>query len=61
LIPAISEAFVPSSRRGWHYGPFGLLACQADEVRRNPSDERARVRYGTTCFLWIEGVLACRS
>jgi ribonucleoside-diphosphate reductase beta chain len=39
-------------------GPFGLLAYQADEVRRNPYDERARVRYGTTYFLWIEGVLA---
>ncbi len=45
----MSETFV---------GPFGLLAYQADEVRRNPYDERARVRYGTTYFLWIEGVLA---
>jgi len=45
----VSEVFV---------GPFGLLAYQADEVRRNPYDERARVRYGTTYFLWIEGVLA---
>ena len=45
----MSETFV---------GPFGLLAYQADEVRRNPYDERARVRYGTNYFLWIEGVLA---
>jgi len=48
-FPWVSETFV---------GPFGLLAYQADEVRRNPFDERARVRYGTTYFLWIEGVLA---
>ncbi len=48
-FPWVSETFV---------GPFGLLAYQADEVRRNPYDERARVRYGTTYFLWIEGVLA---
>ncbi|WP_167100085.1 ribonucleotide reductase [Mycobacterium sp. DL592] len=39
-------------------GPFGLLAHQADELRRDPADVRARVRYGTTCFLWIQGVLA---
>jgi ribonucleoside-diphosphate reductase beta chain len=45
----VSETFV---------GPFGLLAYQADEVRRNPYDERARVRYGTNYFLWIEGLLA---
>src|ERR1700760_1548383 len=38
--------------------PFGLLAYQAEELRKNPYDERARVRYGTTYFLWIEGVLA---
>src|ERR1051326_8250110 len=43
-FPWVSETFV---------GPFGLLAYQADEVRRNPYDERARVRYGTTYFLWI--------
>src|SRR5258708_20902171 len=49
LFPWVFEAFV---------GPFGLLGCQADEVRRNPHDERARVRYGTNYFLWIEGVLA---
>ncbi|HUN38064.1 MAG TPA: hypothetical protein VMU95_39240 [Trebonia sp.] len=48
-FPWVAETFV---------GPFGLLAYQADEVRRNPYDERARVRYGTTYFLWIEGVLA---
>jgi ribonucleoside-diphosphate reductase beta chain len=48
-FPWVSETFV---------GPFGLLAYQADEVRKNPYDERARVRYGTTYFLWIEGVLA---
>ena len=48
-FPWVSETFV---------GPFGLLAYQADEVRRNPYDQRARVRYGTTYFLWIEGVLA---
>ena len=48
-FPWVSETFV---------GPFGLLAYQADEVRRNPYDERARVRYGTNYFLWIEGVLA---
>ncbi len=45
----ISETFV---------GPFGLLAYQAEELRRNPFDERARVRYATNYFLWIEGVLA---
>jgi ribonucleoside-diphosphate reductase beta chain len=39
-------------------GPFGLLAYQADEVRRRPDDPATRVRYGTTYFLWIEGVLA---
>ena len=48
-FPYVSETFV---------GPFGLLAYQADEVRRDPYDERARVRYGTNYFLWIEGVLA---
>jgi ribonucleoside-diphosphate reductase beta chain len=48
-FPWVSETFV---------GPFGLLAYQADEVRRYPDDERARVRYGTNYFLWIEGVLA---
>jgi ribonucleoside-diphosphate reductase beta chain len=48
-FPWVSETFV---------GPFGLLAYQADELRRNPYDERARVRYGTNYFLWIEGVLA---
>jgi ribonucleoside-diphosphate reductase beta chain len=47
--PHISETFV---------GPFGLLAHQADELRRDPEDLAARVRYGTTYFLWIEGVLA---
>jgi ribonucleoside-diphosphate reductase beta chain len=48
-FPYVSETFV---------GPFGLLAYQADEVRQHPYDERARVRYGTNYFLWIEGVLA---
>jgi ribonucleoside-diphosphate reductase beta chain len=48
-FPHISETFV---------GPFGLLAYQADELRRDPLDPAARVRYGTTYFLWIEGVLA---
>ena len=48
-FPWVSETFV---------APFGLLAYQADEVRRRPYDERARVRYGTNYFLWIEGVLA---
>src|ERR1700758_4722974 len=47
-FPWVQETFV---------GPFGLLAYQADEVRQNPYDERARVRYGTNYFLWIEGVL----
>ncbi|MER6950062.1 ribonucleotide-diphosphate reductase subunit beta [Nonomuraea sp. NPDC000554] len=45
----VSETFV---------GPFGLLAYQADELRRDPESAQARVRYGTTYFLWIEGVLA---
>jgi ribonucleoside-diphosphate reductase beta chain len=45
----ISETFV---------GPFGLLAYQAEELRKNPYDERARVRYATNYFIWIEGVLA---
>ncbi|MEW9556193.1 ribonucleotide-diphosphate reductase subunit beta [Nonomuraea sp. NPDC050783] len=45
----VSETFV---------GPFGLLAYQADELRHDPEDAAARVRYGTTYFLWIEGVLA---
>jgi ribonucleoside-diphosphate reductase beta chain len=47
--PHISETFV---------GPFGLLAYQADELRKNPHDLATRVRFGTTYFLWIEGVLA---
>jgi ribonucleoside-diphosphate reductase beta chain len=47
--PYVSETFV---------GPFGLLAYQADELRRDPEDLAARTRYGTTYFLWIEGVLA---
>ncbi len=45
----VSETFV---------GPFGLLAYQADALRADPEDLAARVRYGTTYFLWIEGVLA---
>lgn len=45
----VSETFI---------GPFGLLAYQADELRAAPEDPAARVRYGTTYFLWIEGVLA---
>ncbi|MGH3626740.1 MAG: ribonucleotide-diphosphate reductase subunit beta, partial [Sciscionella sp.] len=45
----VSETFV---------GPFGLLAYQAEELRREPQDVAARVRYGTTYFLRIEGVLA---
>ncbi|HEY3954018.1 MAG TPA: hypothetical protein VGM53_11625 [Streptosporangiaceae bacterium] len=48
-FPWVAETFV---------GPFGLLAYQAEELRRDPYDERARVRYGTNYFLWIEGVLA---
>jgi ribonucleoside-diphosphate reductase beta chain len=48
-FPYVSETFV---------GTFGLLAYQADELRRDPQDPAARVRYGTTYFLWIEGVLA---
>ena len=48
-FPWVSETFV---------APFGLLAYQAEELRQNPYDERARVRYGTNYFLWIEGVLA---
>ena len=48
-FPWVSETFV---------APFGLLAYQADELRLHPHDERARVRYGTNYFLWIEGVLA---
>src|ERR1700747_1550951 len=48
-FPWVSETFV---------APFGLLAYQADELRLNPYDERARVRYCTNYFLWIEGVLA---
>ena len=45
----VSETFV---------GPFGLLAYQAEELRDRPQDQAARVRFGTTYFLWIEGVLA---
>lgn len=48
-FPYVAETFI---------SPFGLLAYQAEELRRDPYDERARVRYGTTYFLWIEGVLA---
>ncbi|NUS02868.1 MAG: ribonucleotide reductase, partial [Nonomuraea sp.] len=33
----VSETFV---------GPFGLLAYQADELRKDPEDPAARVRYG---------------
>lgn len=45
----VSETFI---------GPFGLLAYQADDLRKDPADLAARVRYGTNYFLWIEGVLA---
>lgn len=48
-FPYVAETFI---------SPFGLLAYQAEELRRDPYDERARVRYGTNYFLWIEGVLA---
>ena len=48
-FPWVAETFV---------SPFGLLAYQAEELRRDPYDERARVRYGANYFLWIEGVLA---
>lgn len=48
-FPLVQETFV---------GPFGLLAFQAEELRRDPSDVGARVRYATTCFLWIQGVVA---
>jgi ribonucleoside-diphosphate reductase beta chain len=48
-FPYVAETFI---------SPFGLLAYQAEELRQNPYDQRARVRYGTTYFLWIEGVLA---
>lgn len=48
-FPWVQETFI---------GPFGLLAHQAEDLRRNPYDARARVRYGTTCFLWIQGTLA---
>jgi ribonucleoside-diphosphate reductase beta chain len=39
-------------------GPFGLLAYQADDLRKDPENPARRVAYGTTYFLWIEGVLA---
>nr|WP_228047124.1 ribonucleotide-diphosphate reductase subunit beta [Saccharopolyspora sp. HNM0983] len=45
----VSETFI---------GPFGLLAYQAEELRRDPENPVLRVRYGTNYFLWIEGVLA---
>jgi len=48
-FPWVAETFI---------SPFGLLAYQAEELRHDPYDERARVRYGTNYFLWIEGVLA---
>ncbi|NTY63197.1 ribonucleotide reductase [Mycolicibacterium sphagni] len=48
-FPWVQETFI---------GPFGLLAHQAEELGRKPDDQLAQVRYGTTCFLWIEGVLA---
>lgn len=45
----ISETFV---------GPFGLLSYLTDQLRRDPYNERLLMRYATTYFLWIEGVLA---
>jgi len=48
-FPWVSETFV---------GPFGLLAYQADGCPARTVRRAARVRYGTTYFLWIEGVLA---
>jgi len=47
--PYIQETFV---------GPFGLLAYLTDDLRRDPYDKRLQMRYATTYFIWIEGVLA---
>lgn len=61
-IPGDSIAEVLDASFGYvsetFMGPFGLLAYQAEELRRHPGDQAARVRFGTTYFLWIEGVLA---
>ena len=42
-------------------GPFGLLACLTDALRRNPYDNHLLMRYAVTYMLWIEGVLALSS
>ena len=47
--PYIQETFV---------GPFGLLAYLTDDLRRDPYDKRLQMKYATTYFVWIEGVLA---
>lgn len=39
-------------------GPFGLLAYLGDELRKDPENERNRVKFATLYHLWIEGVLA---
>jgi len=52
VVPWVSETFA---------GRSCCWPTRPTNVRKNPYDERARVRYGTTYFLWIEGVLACRS
>ena len=47
--PYIQETFV---------GPFGLLSYLTDDLRRDPYDKHLQMKYATTYFIWIEGVLA---
>ena len=47
--PFIQETFV---------GPFGLLAYLTDDLRRDPYNKHLQMKYATTYFIWIEGVLA---
>jgi ribonucleoside-diphosphate reductase beta chain len=48
----------------WQYiqetfvGPFGLLSYLTDDLRRDPYNKHLQMKYATTYFIWIEGVLA---
>ncbi|KAA5834959.1 ribonucleotide-diphosphate reductase subunit beta [Saccharopolyspora hirsuta] len=48
-FPHVPETFV---------GAFGLLSYLAEDLRLDPESPAKRVRYATSYFLWIEGVLA---
>lgn len=51
---AASFDYVPES----FVGSFGLMAHLSDDLRKDPENQKLRVRYATAYFLWIEGVLA---